>query len=199
MIGLQAVRPPFVEFKQIAVDDKPKTLELGRRVTKNLDMAFIMQPGSKDCLEIEATKWLDSIKRKMLEGTADAYPQEWVEQFRKKYEMWKEGLEAPPMGTSVREWPVLSPAEVENFIACRILTVEDVAAMTEQAMGVFGMGARGLREKAREWLSAKDLAGEALKENEQLKAQLAELAARLQQVEEKPKRGRPAKTEQLAA
>jgi hypothetical protein len=192
MIGIQQARPPFVEFKQIAKEDKPKTLELGRRVTKNVDMAFIMQPGSRDQLEIEANQWLASIKRKMLEATADSYPQEWVEQFHKKYDMWKQGLEAPPMGTSVREWPVLSPAEIENFIACKILTVEDIAAMTEQAMGSFGMGARALREKAREWLQAKEVAGAVQKENEELKRQLAELSARLEQIEsDKPKRGRP--------
>lgn len=184
-------RPPFVEFKQIAKHDPVKSEELGYRVTKNVDMAFIMQPGSRDQVEIGAQAWLDSIKRKMLDGAPDAYPQDWVDGFRKKYELWKEGMEAPLNGTSVREWPVLSPAEVENFIANRILTIEDVSAMTEEAMSRFGMGARGLRDKAREWLSAKDLAGNALKENEELKKLLADALARIEALEDKPKRGRP--------
>lgn len=188
---LQSARPPFVEFKQVAKHDPKKSEELGYRVTKNVDMAFVMQPGSRDQVEIGAVAWLDSLKRKMLDGSPDAYPPEWVDGFRKKYEMWKEGMEAPLNGTSVREWPVLSPAEVENFIANRILTIEDVSAMTEEAMSRFGMGARGLRDKAREWLSAKDLAGNALKENEELKKLLADALARIEALEDKPKRGRP--------
>lgn len=186
-------RPPFVEFKQVARHDPVKSEELGYRTTKNVNMAFIMQPGSRDQVEIEAEKWLESIRRKVLDATPDAFPMEWVDQFKKKYEMWKEGHEAPLDGTSIREWPLLSPAEVENFINMHILTIEDVANMTEEAMGRVGMGARGLREKAREWLQAKDVAGNALKENETLKQQLAEMAERLAALEEKPRRGRQPK------
>ncbi len=196
MIGIAQARPPFVEFKQIAREDKKKSIELGYRTTKNVDMAYIMQPGSRDQVEIEAQAWLDSLKLKHINGSPDAYPSEWIDSFRKKFEMWKEGMEAPPNGTSVREWPMLSPAQVENFIATRVLTIEDVAAMTEEAMGRFGMGARELREKAREWLAKREVANSMAQENEQLKAQLAELTARLSALEtDKPKRGRPAKTE----
>jgi hypothetical protein len=139
-VQIAQARPPFVEFKQIAKHDPKRSEELGYRVTKNVDMAFIMQPGSRDQVEIEAEAWLNSIKRKMLDAAPDAYPQEWVDGFRKKYEMWKEGNEAPLNGTSVKEWPVLSPAQVQNFIALGLLTIEDVAAMTEEAMGRYGMG-----------------------------------------------------------
>jgi hypothetical protein len=78
-----------------------------------------------------------------------------------------------------------------------IRTIEDVAAMTEEAMGRFGMGARTLRDKARDWMKSKDLAGNALLENEQLKKELAELreeiaAIKAASVEPYPKkRGRP--------
>jgi len=191
-VQIAQARPPFVEFKQIAKHDPKRSEELGYRVTKNVDMAFIMQPGSRDQVEIEAEAWLNSIKRKMLDATPDAYPQEWVDGFRKKYEMWKEGNEAPLNGTSVKEWPVLSPAQVQNFIALGLLTIEDVAAMTEEAMGRFGMGGRELREKAREWISRKELTANALKENEELKGLVAELKSRLESLEgDKPRKGKP--------
>jgi hypothetical protein len=190
-VQIAQARPPFVEFKQVPKHDPIKSEELGYRTTKNVNMAFIMQPGSRDQVEIEAEKWLDSIRRKALDGAPDAFPGEWVEQFKKKYEMWKEGVEAPLNGTSVKEWPVLSPAEVENFINMHILTIEDVANMTEEAMGRAGMGSRGLRDKAREWLQTKDLAGNALKENAELKQQLAEALERISALEaDKPKRGK---------
>jgi hypothetical protein len=179
---IHEARPPFVEFKQIAKHDPKRSEELGYRVTKNVDMAFIMQPGSRDQVEIEAQAWLDSLKRKLLDAAPDAYPPQWVEGFQQKYNYWKQGQEAPVDGTSVREWPVLSPAEVENLIAVRVLTVEDVAAMTEEAMGRVGMGARNLREKAREWIKGKDIAGSALKENEELKQQIAAMQDQLNQL-----------------
>jgi len=128
----------------------------------------------------------------MLDATPDAYPQEWVDGFRKKYEMWKEGNEAPLNGTSVKEWPALSPAQVQNFIALGLLTIEDVAAMTEEAMGRYGMGGREIREKAREWISRKELTANALKENEELKGLVAELKSRLESLEgDKPRKGKP--------
>lgn len=201
MVQLAQARPPFVEFKQVPVFDKRRSDELGYRVTKDVDRAFIMQPGSRDVLEINAKDWLDQIRRKVIDAAHDAYPQEWVDQFQKKFDMWKEGHEAPPNGTHVREWPLLSPAQVQNFVAMRIITIEDVAAMTEEAMGRFGMGARELRDKAREWLVKRDMAAGALKENEELKAQLAELTARLAALEsdDAPRRGRKPKQLQEAA
>lgn len=192
MIGIQQARPPFVEFKQVAKHDPKRSEELGYRVTKNVDMAFIMQPGSRDQVEIEAKAWLESIKRKSLNAAPDAYPQEWIDQFNKKFDAWKAGLELPEIGTSVREWPILSPAQVENLIAIKVMTIEDVAAMTEEAMRQFGMGGRELKTKAAEWIAGKDVAQNALQENEELKKQLQELAAKVAELEaEKPRRGRP--------
>ena len=182
MIGLQQARPPFVEFKQLAKDDPKKSVELGYRVTRDEDFAFIMQPGSKDCLEINAKDWLESIRRKSLEGSHDAYPQEWVDGFHKKYDAWKSGQEPPLNGTSVKEWPILSPAQVQNFIALRVITIEDVAALTEEAIQRVGMDGRALREKAREWIQTAELSKLAMSENGMLKAELAELKAQLAQI-----------------
>ena len=199
MVSLAQARPPFVEFKQVAVHDTAKSLELGYRVTKDIEYAHVMQPGSRDVLVIKARDWLDQIKNKVLIDAHDAFPQEWVNQYFAKYDAWKAGLEAPVNGTHVREWPQLSPAQVQNLISLHILTVEDVSAMTEEAMGRFGMGGRDLREQAREWLAKRELAASALVENEELKTKLAQLTARLEELEaDKPKRGRPAKELQAA-
>jgi len=177
---LHKPRPPFVEFKRVAVQDKKRTEELGRRVTKDVDYAFIMQPGSKDQVERVATDWLAMLKNKVINGSADAYPQEWVDGFHARYKAWQDGLDAPLNGTSVKEWPVLSPAQAENFISLHILTIEDVAAMTEQAMGAYGMGAREFKQKANDWIRNKDQSSQ---ENEILREQLAKLTERLAKLE----------------
>lgn len=173
-------RPPFVEFKRVAVHDKKRSLEMGRRITKDVDYAFIMQPGSRDQVERVAEEWFASLKLKIATGDANAYPPEVVDMFRKKYDAWKQGHEAPLNGTSIKEWAVLSPAEAENFISLHILTIEDAAMMTEEAMRAYGMGARELRDKAKEWLKGNN---SAQAENELLKKQLAELTERLLKIE----------------
>jgi predicted nuclease with TOPRIM domain len=68
------------------------------------------------------------------------------------------------------------------------MTIEDVAAMTEDALRSYGIGGRELREKAREWLTGKD---SATAENERLKAELEALKERLNALEsgEPKKRG----------
>jgi len=177
---LHKPRPPFVEFKRIAVYDKKRSDELGRRVTKDVDFAFVMQPGSKDQVERVATEWLAMLKLKVMNGAADAYPQEWVDGFHEKYKAWQNGLDAPLNGTSVKEWPVLSPAQAENFISLHILTIEDVASMTEQALSAYGMGARELKQKAIDWVQGKDKTSQ---ENEILRKQLFELTERLKTLE----------------
>lgn len=207
-------RPPFVEFKQVARPDPKASLEAGMAMTKNVNMAFIMQPGSRDQLEIRAEDWLKSIKDKMLTGAHDAYPPEWVDGFHKKFDLWRQGLESPLMGKPIREWPVASPAEVENCIAARILTVEDLANATEEALGKIGMGARALREKAREWLAAAADHGKSVERIAALESKIEDLARQNEVLLQKlaavgvgdsapaisvgdaPRRGRPPKYQQ---
>jgi len=177
---LHKPRPPFVEFKRIAMHDKKRSEELGRRVTKDVDFAFVMQPGSKDQVERVATDWLAMLKLKVVNASADAYPQEWVDGFHAKYKAWQDGMDAPLNGTSVKEWPVLSPAQAENFISLHLVTIEDVAAMSEQAMNAYGMGGRELKQKAIDWVRGKDSTSQ---ENEALKNQLAEMTERLSRLE----------------
>lgn len=192
MIGVAQARPPFIEFFVQAQPDTPRSLELGYRVTKDIDMVRIVQPGSRDDLLKEAKGWIKQLRDKYLSNAHDAYPEEWINAIENKYEMWKKGQDAPLNGTSVKEWPLLSPAQVQNLIACHLLTIEDVSEMTENAMIQYGMGARELKEKAREWLKGKEIASAALTENAELKKMLAELKAELDALKaEKPKRGRP--------
>jgi len=202
---LHQARPPFVEFHQIAVEDRQATIESGRRTTRDVNMAFIMQPGGRDQVEKVAEDWLLQIKHKMLNGAPDAYPPEWVDGFHKKYEMWKQGIDAPIDGTSLRQVSFLSPSAVENYLAMRIVTVEDLANMDEVAMQNAGMGARVDRDKARAWLDSTSDHG---KTAEQIAALTATVETQAQTIAElrdvigdlklqldssiAPKRGRPA-------
>lgn len=182
-VSLAQARPPYVEFKRIAIEDKKRSLEMGYRVTKDVEMVYVMQPGSKDQVERLASDWLASIKLKALNGSPDAFPQEWIDGFHRKYQAWKDGNEMPLNGTSVKEWPVLSPSQAENFISLRVLTIEDVAGMTEECMARYGMGGRELRDRAREWIKGKEISAQIAQENIELKQKMAALEERLAAME----------------
>lgn len=203
MIGIFEARPPFVRFEQIAMPDKEATLREGRAMTKNVNMAHVMQPGSKDVYEVQAEKWLADIKRKMLEDIPGAYPAEWVDGFHKKYSMWKDGVEnkVPEGETSLRDVPFTTPAEVENYAGIHVYTVEAAASMSEDALRSAGMGSRAFRDKCRAYLEAANDSGKPAEQIAQLKTELENRDAIITKLEEriamleadKPKRGRPLK------
>jgi hypothetical protein len=151
MPGIAEARPPYVEYKRVAIEDRNASIAAGHRVVRNENRAYIMRIGSKDQVEKNAEDWLAQIKRHMLEGK---YPEEWANFFQKKYDRWLENLETPPNGMPIAEWPSASPADVKNLRAAHVLTVEDLAQLSEQGLVTVGFGARELQQKAWAWLEA---------------------------------------------
>jgi hypothetical protein len=106
-----------------------------------------------------------------------------------QYEAFRKGLEPPAEGTPLEQWPPLSPAQVLTLKAAHVRTVEQLAEVSDAALQTIGLGARGLRTKAGDWLasakSAEPLARERARadaaeaEVARLSAQVAELAGRL--------------------
>ena len=136
-ISLMPQSPPFVQFEQRAVEDRNASIAAGGVVFRDVDYVVVMQRGSRDTFEKEATEWLADIDRAVHEGT---YPGEWAQHFRRQYEAFREGRETPVIGTHVREWPSLSKAQVETLISARCITVEDLATANEQTLQRIGMG-----------------------------------------------------------
>lgn len=195
MLTIAAAKPPYVQFKQVAIEDRNLSIENGRRITKNVNMAFIQQVGQRDQVERIAEEWLDQLKRQCYE---EIQPAEFYVHFKKKYEDWKAGIETPEHGTPITEWPVLSPAQVENLRSIHSYTVESIAQWGEEALNRYGMGGRELREKAKAWLESGDKNAEKLlaveAENRSLKDMIEKLAAKVAALEDdKPKAGRPRK------
>lgn len=180
-IQLMERRPPHVRFEERSEEDRNASIEAGRLVLKSVHFVLISQPGSKDCVEKDAEGWLADIQRRAMAG---AYPQEWVDAFRTRYEAWKRGLEAPPMGFPVREWAAISRAQADNLCAIGVLTVEDLANANEPTMARIGMGARTLKDKAQAWLDSAKQHGNA-EELAALRAKLADLSADNERLHEK--------------
>lgn len=193
-LQLMERRPPHVRFEERSEEDRNASIEAGRLVLRSVHFVLVSQPGSKDCVEKDAEQWLSEIQRKAVAG---AYPQEWVDAFRTRYEAWKRGLEAPPLGFPVREWAAISRAQADNLCSVGVLTVEDLAAANEPTLARIGMGARALKDKAQAWLdsakengNAEELAALRVKieQLEQANADLIEKLGRMSDSGEKRKR-----------
>lgn len=51
------------------------------------------------------------------------------------------------MGTDIRNWPVVSPAQIKNLFELHVHTIEDLAAANEEVISGIGMGGRMLKQK----------------------------------------------------
>jgi hypothetical protein len=183
-------RPPFVRFEERPVEDRDASIAANRAIMKSEIWVMINSLGSRDTVEKNAEEWLTDLDAKSSRGQ---YSGEWARKFRQKYDEFKSGQEMTPDGTHVRTWPALSRAQAENLISAGILTVEDCAAMNEQAIQRVGMGARELKGKAKDWLTMADKrkGAEELNavraENQDLKARVEKMQAQLEQLLSKQK------------
>lgn len=194
-------RPPYVRFESRPIEDQNATIKAGAVCYKDVDFALITPAGSKDVHEAVASEWLEKIER---EAKSGRIPQTWVAHFHAVYEAWKKDEEPPVAGTRLSHWPSLNKAQLEQLRNLRLLTVEDVAAMNEEAISRIGMGGRALKQRAQAFLDAatgpakqaEQLAAMQV-ENEALKAKLntaLEAIAELQKALPKEAKPAPAKT-----
>lgn len=167
-----AERPPYVAFETRAIEDRNASIEAGHYVAHDVDYVVITPAGSKDQIERIAEEWLAQIRKQSAEGK---YNPVWVQHFEAVYRQWKETNTIPDNGTSIKAWPLLSPAQSATVLAANIRTVEDLAAANEDCIRRLGMGGRDLKAKAVAWLeSAKDH-GKVAAENAALKLELEAL------------------------
>ena len=133
------------------------------------------------------------------------------------YESWKQGNEAPLIGTPLAAWSGVSPELAAVLKTRDILTVEDIVKMTDTQIEKSGVpGMRIIRDQARAWEASKDsrkteaALTSLADENAALKAQMEEMRAMLASMpapsgrdhdDEPIKRrpGRPRKDEEEAA
>ena len=189
---VQAERPPYLTFHYEAVEDRQASIEAGYKQYRNVPFVTINLPGGKDAPVKNAEEWFDQIRAKAMSGT---YPREWVRHFESIYKAWQEGQEMPEHGTPVQMCLFFSAAEQQALIAANVRTLEDVAVMTEECMGMVGMGARQLKEKAQAAIKASTDAGKLAEENQALKVQLTALTDRLNALEEAANKGAPRRKE----
>jgi hypothetical protein len=183
---VQKDRPPLITFETRAIEDRTGTIESGIAKYKDVDFVILTPLGGNGNLvvEREVSEWLRDHKDR---GTP------FVRDFEGAYKAWKEGEEQPETGTSLKNWPAMTPANVKQLLAGGCKTIEDLAAWPDGSLGRLGMGAVSLKQRAKEYLAAgKDVGKVAEKSaaleirnqelTEQVNAQAAQLKLLTEQV-----------------
>ena len=204
-VGIQQGGMPHVRFETRVEEDRAESVAQERKVYKDVDWIIVTPHGSRDSTENHAESW---IANKMSQAQQGNYDMEWVQKFRKMYEMFKEGKELPVDGTPlVMLAHLFSPAEIANCKNVNILSLETLAQANEETIGRLGMGGRELKHRAQEAVKLASMGtGEALKisalqtENADLKTRVGDLEnvirdLQAQMADNVPRRGRPPKVE----
>jgi hypothetical protein len=176
-------KPAFVRYERRAEEDKPKSLQYGRYIAKDVDYAIIQSSYSKDTVIYPIKRFMEEMEIKVRNGVI---PEEHFNTWKSNYEIWIKRQTTPNSGTPVRGWGLISPAQQEMIINMDILTIEDIikenVKMTSMPNG------KEIRQKAITWLQTLNDRGplihkitELTEENDKLKAIIANFEEKFQQ------------------
>lgn len=182
---------PAVRFYQKEVLHEYNTQQEGRPIYYMADFVRIEIPGNQFSI-------IDTFAN---QDHKDRYPVQWAKYQNEKRELGDDDI----AGTMLRDWSLLTAAQVKELKHYHFYTVEQVANASDDQINritmIVGMGGHAFREKAQNYLKrAKDSevfdaqAEELRKRDEQiaeLQRQMNELMAAT--AEKETKRGRPAK------
>lgn len=164
-----------------AVQNMAQSEKEGRPIFEDKEMVEIRVPGDKHLT------WIGPVTEKMrINGQLIDSRERWPEH----YAAFKRGEQRAVTGTPLEHWPNpgLTAARVAEYKAINILSVEELANVSDSALPKMGMGARELREQARAYIEkAKGAAAD-----NAMARELADLRARLAALEA------PAQAEQQA-
>lgn len=175
-LGMVA-NPPYIRFEVKAVERRKSVEEGGEVFYVDTVFAHVTSHGSKDTVTKVAKEWFVQLKEDVRQGR---FPQQWLDAYLATFKAWENDQEPPVIGTSIKNWPAASPAEIKHCNGFGIRSVEDLATANEELIGRLGMGGRALCQRAKDWVQgSKDSAplvqqlAAVRAENEGLKFQLA--------------------------
>lgn len=181
-IGVMKARPPHIRFIMKPVENRTKSIEEGHLCFDDVAHVVITPQGSKDSVEKPVKDWLDSTDEQVRQ---ERLPAEWAEKFHQAFAHWKRGEELPVEGTSLANWPAISPGELATCKAVHVLTLEDLSVANEETIRRLGMGGLGLKQRAVQFLTASAGPGKLVAENKALSERLLATEARNEALEKR--------------
>jgi hypothetical protein len=176
MVDSSSTRHLHIEFKNVAVENKAKSLKEGRPIYDQQEQVHIRFVGdTKKELVAPAN---ERCARDPGNGQWISYAQ----LYHKHYDAFKSGQEVAGEGTPIEELHFIDAAKRAELKALHVHTAEALAGLEGVNLACLGMYGRELKEKAKAYIDkAKDSALETrlAAENAQLKARLEALEAQI--------------------
>lgn len=169
---------PYVEFFSRSVERREPD---GSTKYVDEDWVKVTASGGRDTLEKPAEAWLKGMEANAAGGRV---PRNWPTQYRQAFEQWKKDGELPVLGTPIKTWPPLTPAQRQSILTARIFTVEDLALANDEAKGRIGMGSERLVSIAKKWVEEAKGPGALAARLDTALAENEGLAARVKAMEE---------------
>lgn len=187
----ESFKPPHLRFEDDKIKDNTASMEAGRSISSPCIKVYVRSPGDDKC-EVPYVVEKQGIKDDPITGKKEVvYP--WEQMLKEKlhhkfisrmyFEFcmksathWKENQETLVEGTPIDEWAMLNKAEASNLKGLGILSIEQCSEMTETAMMAYGMGGRGLKDKAIAFLGANNDSGKAAEKITSLESSVKALA-----------------------
>lgn len=196
----EKIYPPLVSYEIRQVENRAKSIAAGHYMADDVVYVRVQQRGGRDTTERPYADWIELQKQ---HASENRIPEEWIEKFERAYERFVKGEEIPEEGTSIKNWPVPTPAQVKMLLGLNLLTVEQVAVANTEVIGRMGMGGLTLKQQANDYLDAANASGklvarlnQAESENKVLAERNATLEARMAALEAKLGVVSEAKTEE---
>lgn len=139
-------------FYDTARNDAATNAE-GRPIFDTILMVDVITPGQKSStprFELERTWAAQSLKT--LGITTPSKKSAYYTRFQEQIEKFKR-QESPDMGgTPLHQWPRADRGLIATLMAANVYTVEQLAGISDQQLDIVGLGARELREQAKNYL-----------------------------------------------
>lgn len=165
--------PPLVRFEVQAEEDRAASVEAGRPVFKDVIYAHITPSGSRDTVMREVQAWFENLRQQVKE---ERFPKEWLRRLEEGLEEFKkDNLADVTIGTSLKNWAGISPAEAKNCINAKVMTIEQLAGANEEALAAIGIGGRELKDRAAAYMRSVGGDTSLALENSSLKEQVKSL------------------------
>jgi hypothetical protein len=175
MFDPSSTRHLHIEFRNIAVENKAKSLKEGRPIYDQQEQVFIRFAGDTK------KELVAPAHEKCMRDPQSNFWVSYAQVYHRHYEAFKSGEAAVGEGTPIDELPFIDSARRAELKALHIHTAEALAGLEGINLSRLGMFGRELKEKAAAYIAtAKDSAHATA-----LAAQNAELRQRLEALEAK--------------
>jgi len=177
---------PHVRFEMRAVETRAD----GKVAFEDKAWAIVSAPGSRDTTERLVEDWLGMLEE---HGRAGRVPGVWPQEYRDAYASWVKTQEQPSHGTSLKQWPGITPGQLKACQSANVRTIEELADANAEMLGRIGMGAVSLKASAMAWLKEQKTGGSMALEIQSLTNRLNEALGLIEELKgrlpDSPKKG----------